>query len=281
MVFNEGLISVSRYEFSGNSLEEVSFPNSLVSISNYSWYQCNKLKKITFGKKIRSLEIAFIDCKAIEEVYCLNNFPPSLNHTFEGSDVEYATLYVPAESVDLYKKSDWRVFGNILPLSNEEREKCATPTISYTNGRLTFTCATDGSECVTNINDADIKTHYGNEIPLTATYNISVYATKAGYTDSDIATATLCWIDVEPKTEGIENGIAEVRALPVLIKTDGSILIVEGIDDGEQVSVFGVDGTQQGQAISQNGVAAINTSLPTGSVAIVKIGQKSVKIVVK
>nr|MCR5819002.1 hypothetical protein [Prevotella sp.] len=81
--------------------------------------------------------------------------------------------------------------------------------------------------------------------------------------------------------EGVENGIAEVRALPVLIKTNGSLLTIEGIDDGEQVSVFGVDGTQQGQAVSQNGIAIINTSKPSGSVAIVKIGKKSVKVVVK
>ena len=85
----------------------------------------------------------------------------------------------------------------------------------------------------------------------------------------------------EPRTEDTENSIAEVRALPVLIKTNGSQLTIEGIDDGEQVNVFGVDGVQQGQTFSQNGVATLNTSLPTGSVTIVKIGQNSVKVVVK
>ena len=281
LVFNEGLISVSRYEFSSNSLEEVSFPNSLVSISSYSWYQCNKLKKITFGKNIRSLEIAFIDCKAIEEVYCLNNYPPSLNHTFEGSDVEYATLYVPAESIDLYKKSDWSVFGNILPLSNEERKKCATPNVSYNNGQLRFSSATDGAECVTTISDTDVKTHYGNAISLTATYNISVYATKSGYDNSDVATATLCWIDKEPTTEGITDGVAQIPSKAVLIQSEGGILKVEGIDDGTQVAVYTPDGKQAGSAVSRNGAALVGTSIQPGNTAIVKIGEKTIKVIIR
>lgn len=67
----------------------------------------------------------------------------------------------------------------------------------------------------------------------------------------------------------------------ILIKTNGSILTIEGADDGELVSVFGVDGTLQGQAVSQNGAVTINTNLPSGTVAIVKMGQRSVKVVVE
>ena len=39
--------------------------------------------------------------------------------------------------------------------------------------------------------------------------------------------------------------------------------------------------SEAGSAISQSGAATINTNLQPGSVAIVKIGQKSVKVVVK
>ena len=69
----------------------------------------------------------------------------------------------------------------------------ATPTISYANKELTFSCETEGVEYVYEIKDTDIKKGYDAKVSLSATYNISVYATKTGYENSDVATATLVW----------------------------------------------------------------------------------------
>ena len=162
-------------------------------------------------------------------------------------------------------------------------EKCATPAISYTNGKLTFSSETEGAECVATISDTDIKTYYGNEIPLTATYVITVYATKEGYDNSETATATLCWIDVEPQTEGLtdEDAVAEVKALPVMIQTQGSTITVQGAADGTNVSIYSVNGMLQGSAIADGGIAILNTSLQPGSIAVVKIGEKTVKVLMK
>ena len=81
--------------------------------------------------------------------------------------------------------------------------KCATPTITYVNGMLTFTCETEGAVCHSTITDTDIKSYSCNEVNLTVTYHISVYAAKDDYEDSEVATGTLCWIDQQPSTEGI------------------------------------------------------------------------------
>ena len=139
----------------------------------------------------------------------------------------------------------------------------------------------DGAVCQYSITDTDIKAGSGNEVQLGVTYNISVYAAKAGYENSETATATLCWIDQQPKTEGITNGIANIPAQAVLIQSAGGSIRVQGVDEGTHVNVYGVNGTQAGSAISQSGAATINTNLQPGSVAIVKIGQKSVKVVIK
>ena len=160
-------------------------------------------------------------------------------------------------------------------------EKCKAPTIRYKNGKLVFECDTEGAKFVTDIIDADIKKHYDATISLTATYNISVYATKEGYNNSDVVTATLCWIDVEPKTEGITNIAANVRALPVMIQSSGSTLTVSGADDGTPISVYSINGTQAGSATIQNGAAIIPTTLQSGSAAIVKIGDKNIKVIMK
>ena len=210
----------------------------------------------------------------------------SILRTFTQNTFNNATLYVPKGTIEKYKATDgWKDFlfieegtgGGDTPTT----QKCEKPTISYENGKLTFSSATDGAVCQYSITDTDIKAGSGNEVQLGVTYNISVYATKSGYENSETATATLCWIDQQPKTEGITNGIANIPANAVLIQSEGGSIKVQGVDEGTQVNVYGINGTQAGSAISQSGAATINTNLQPGSIAIVKIGQKSVKVVIK
>ena len=162
--------------------------------------------------------------------------------------------------------------------------KCAKPTIYYSNGKLSFKSDTEGAKFVSEITDSDIKKHYDNKVQLCVTYNISVYATKSGYENSDVATATLYWIDVEPKTEGITDGTTgakQIEANAVLIQTENGQISVSGANDGTAISVFATNGLQIGSAVSNSGQAVINANLPSGSIAIVKIGVKSVKVAVK
>ena len=210
----------------------------------------------------------------------------SILRTFTQNTFNNATLYVPKGTIEKYKATDgWKDFlfieegtgGGDTPTT----QKCEKPTISYENGKLTFSSATDGAVCQYSITDTDIKAGSGNEVQLGVTYNISVYATKSGYDNSETATATLCWIDQQPKTEGITNGIANIPAQAVLIQSEGGSIKVQGVDEGTQVNVYSINGTQAGSAISQNGQAVVATNLQAGSVAIVKIGQKSIKVAMK
>ena len=59
------------------------------------------------------------------------------------------------------------------------------------------------------------------------------------------------------------------------------MLTIDGADDGTQVHVYTMDGRQAGSSVSHNGSAMVNTNLATGSVAIIKIGDRSVKVAIK
>ena len=165
--------------------------------------------------------------------------------------------------------------------SIEAIPKCEKPTIGYENGKLTFASSTEGATYQYTITDDDIKAGSGNEVQLAVTYNISVYATKEGYDNSETATATLCWIDAAPQTEGITDGMAQIAARPVLVKTDNGFITVEGVDDKTNVSIYTTDGKQLGSAISKNNVATIATSIQPGSIAIVKVGDKAIRVIMK
>ena len=269
-----------------SGLTSITIPNSVTSIGNSAFSLCSGLTSITIGSGIKYIySSAFASCPELTDVTCYaENVPNTDTDAFKDSYIEYATLHVPASAVNAYKAADpWKNFKSVVAIGGDtpETPKCEKPTISYENGQLKMSCATEGVEYVTDITDADIKKHYDATISLTATYTISVYAAKAGYLDSDIATATLCWIDAAPKTEGITNGIANIPAQAVLIQSEGGSIKVQGVDEGTQVNVYGINGTQAGSAISQSGAATINTNLQPGSVAIVKIGQKSVKVAMK
>ena len=270
-----------------SNLASISIPNSVTSIKNRAFYGCSTLTSVTIGTGVKSIDFsAFARCPELKDVYCLaEKVPNTSSDVFEGSYIEYATLHIPDGSVSLYSNAEpWKNFKNIVGLNGGgEAQKCATPTISYGGKKLTFACETEGVEYVSEIKDADVKNYNSSTIALTATYEISVYATKSGYTNSDVATATLVWTsgsftETTPAT-GISS--APVYDVPVLIQSNQGVLTIECAADGTQVSVYGMDGTQIGSAAIQNGQACIATNLQSGSVVIVKVGQKAVKMIVK
>ena len=279
--------SIGDDAFDGcKGLTSVTIPNSVTSIGSGAFFRCSGLTSITIGSGINSIgKTAFASCPELTDVTCYaENVPSTYTDAFKDSYIEYATLHVPTSAVNAYKAADpWKNFKSVVAIGGDtpETPKCEKPTISYENGKLTFTSETEGAVCQYSITDTDIKAGSGNEVQLGVTYNISVYAAKAGYENSETATATLCWIDQQPKTEGITNGIANIPANAVLIQSEGGSIKVQGVDEGTQVNVYGINGTQAGSAISQSGAATINTNLQPGSIAIVKIGQKSVKVVIK
>ena len=293
ITIGSGVTSIGYAAFGYCSgLTSVIIPNSVTSIGDNAFWECSGLTSVTIGSGVTSIGDNAFDGVDIPTVISLIENPFTIKEktsnlrTFSQNTFNNATLYVPKGTIDKYKATDgWKDFlfieegtgGGDTPTT----QKCEKPTISYENGKLTFSCATEGAVCQYSITDTDIKAGSGNEVQLGVTYTINVYATKSGYDNSETATATLCWIDQQPKTEGITNGIANIPANAVLIQSEGGSIKVQGVDEGTQVNVYGINGTQAGSAISQSGAATINTNLQPGSIAIVKIGQKSVKVAIK
>ncbi len=251
----------------------------MIKVSAFSG--CSSLTELVIPATVELIYTkAFEGCNALKSVTCLATTPPTaFDQTFSKYDIP---LIVPTEAINDYQAtSPWNKFAELKTLSGDEPKKCATPTISYHNGKLTFGCETEGVEYRSSITDTDINDYTTQEINLSVTYTIKVYAMKSGCQNSDVATGTLCWIDVDPRKEGITDGVAQVKAMPVLIKSHRGQLTVEGAADDTTVSVYNAAGMEQGSAMSKNGQATISTSLNAGSVAIVKIGKRAVKVVMR
>ena len=72
--------------------------------------------------------------------------------------------------------------------SEDATEQCATPTISFTGGKLHFDCATEGVTFHYNVVNRTTAEQTGNDNELPNTYTVTVYATKDGYNKSEVAT---------------------------------------------------------------------------------------------
>lgn len=228
---------------------------------------------------------AFAECENLANVYCLATTVPSTNaDAFNESYPEYMTLHVPAEAIDSYRTTaPWSSFGTIVTLGGEtpeipETPKCANPVISYTNGKLSLECATEDAEFITDVTCSDVKKFYDSEINFSATYNIAVYATAKGYDNSDIVNATLCWIECE--CEGDDTDIINIPAKAVLVTSSNGSINISCSLDGESVAVYTIAGTLIATTTIENGTATVATGLSKGTVAIVKIADKSIKVAV-
>jgi hypothetical protein len=101
-----------------------------------------------------------------------------------------------------------------------------------------------------------------------------------GFEDSDVAALTLCWIPCsENHEEG--DGILTIPSKPVLISARDGVLTLSGLAEGTEVAVVTTNGTAVATATATNGTATLATNLTAGTIAIVKIGEHSIKVVIK
>ena len=273
-----------------SGLTSITIPNSVTSIGGWAFRDCSGLTSITIPNSVTSIGNGAFDGVDFSTIISLIEDPFKITsktsdyRTFSQNTFNNATLYVPKGTIDKYKATEgWKDFVYIEEETGGDTtpEKCERPTISYDNGKLIYHCETEGATCQSTITNADIKSYSGNEIQLAATYNISVYATKHGYEKSETAIAILCWIEATPQTESVTDGVAQIPSKGVLIQSEGGILNVEGVDDGTPVSVYTLDGKQVGSTVSRNGGALVGTNIQPGNTTIVKIGNKSVKVLMK
>ena len=267
-----------------SGLTSITIPSSVTSLGASCFKECSGLTSITIPSSVTSLGwYCFEDCKNLETVYfegkyCRSNYA---NLKIPTTSI----IKVPTEYLQGYKDSfgsDYKYIYAWNPDGSGDDTKpvtqCATPSVSYGEGKLMFACETTGAKYHYTITDTDITSDAlseNGEVSLSAAYNISVYATADGYKASDKAEATLYWIDANLDTG---TNINMVRTRGVVASAHDGIITLSGLDNGEVVKFYATDGKYLGSSVAANGAAsyAVNESL-----VIAKVGKDSIKIAMK
>ena len=217
------------------------------------------------------------DIKRIK-IHC--STPPTIRGIFN-SETRKGTLFVPVGTYSSYYiVPGWGDFRTIVEDSSLGggviKYQCETPQINYTNGKICFSCATPNAEYQYTISTPDTKIGKTNDcIEFVAYYDISVFASADGYTDSEIATAKLYWVNGTLYPTGINSVQANARG--VLVQSNNGVLTISGLEDNEQVSLYDLSGKMLDNARAFAGEAnfIVNNS---DKIIIIKVDNESIKV---
>ena len=124
--------------FGCTGLTSVTIGNSVKSIGDYAFDGCTGLTSVTIPNSVTSIgESAFRGCTGLTSITCEATTPPTLGGGVFSNVDKSIPLYVPAQSVDLYKAADqWKDFTNILPISGTEPETFLISFLNYDGSEL-------------------------------------------------------------------------------------------------------------------------------------------------
>lgn len=126
---------------------------------------------------------------------------------------------------ELYLSYDGNHYLKLTKLTDLQKAK--KPTISFDKGELVFNSTTPNAEYNYTINVDDNRSGKGKRVALTSTYTISVYASAEGYSNSDVATATIGWRNGKPVMEGFDRVVLQDGDLKGDINEDGKLTVAD------------------------------------------------------
>ena len=217
VTIGNNVMYIDEHAFSYSSVTSVIIGDGVQSIGNYAFYDCERLANVVIGKDVyrigqsafhhcKSLsyviiggapgidQSAFYGCEKLTDIYCLSEEGTPYvwygSIAIEESTYSNATLHCPVAAAANYESSSpWNRFAKVQKMESPELTQCATPTISYANGVVTFSCETEGVEYNSTIWVPE--TNYFNSsegsVPSPSYFKVAVFASKSGCLSSETA----------------------------------------------------------------------------------------------
>ncbi len=268
------------------SLTSVSIPSTVTYLGTQFFAFCSSLTSITIPSSVTSLRsLCFQECTKLEQVIFRGK---CLRGVIDSKLLTSCIIYVPKDYLQDYKDALGSTYPYIYASKDDDGDDnpskaCATPTITYSDGELQFASATEGAQYHYTLTSADFKNDAYSEdgkVELAAAYNITAYATADGYKTSDKATAVLYWVKANGNLEGgTSTNINQAKTRGIVATSRDGIVTLSGLDNGEEVRFYSVDGKQIGATKAIEGAAS--QAVSSASLVIAKIGGQAIKIAVK
>ena len=126
-------IGIQVFQYCSN-LKSVTIGNNVTCIGNRAFQNCDSLTSVIIGKSVTSIdECAFGGCHSLKTVFNYCTTPPVLDWC-SFSNSTHCTIYVPINSIDVYKTTDgWKELIIKGMVDVETMTKAITNATSYYN----------------------------------------------------------------------------------------------------------------------------------------------------
>ena len=251
-------------------LTEVNIPNSVTSIGYSAFSNCHNLTELTIGNSVTSIgEEAFAFCFSLTEVNIPNSVT-SIGMGAFGGCRSLTELTIGNSVRTIGSAAFYECIGLTSVVIPNSVTTIGDGAFSFCSGLTTLYSL---NTTPPSVNTNTFENYYPN---LYETVDVFVPAEAL-----EAYQSAYVWKEFQ-KLHAIDGStaIAKVSAAEQIESANGQITVT-GLTDGTTVTVYDLSGKQVGTATSKGGQVNISTGMTAGAAAIVKVGERSVKTVMK
>ena len=290
VVVKEGTLSIGEGAFFFcTGLTSVTIPNSVTSIGNNAFSYCEMLTSVTIPNSVTSIgNFAFSYCSGLTSVTIPNSVTNIGNGAFNGcSGLTSVTIPNSVTSIGDYVfyecsgLTSITIPNSVTSIGERAFYGCygltsITIPNSVTNiGNYAFSFLNNLTDvyCLATNVPSTSSSAFDNSYPENITLHVPTEAINSYQT-------TAPWSSFGNIVEITNTGIIDIPAKAVLVTSNNGTINITCSLEGESVELYTSDAMFIESTTIENGCATIESGLSKGDIAIVKIGEKSIKIII-
>ena len=282
-------------------LQSVNIPNSVKTIDNYAFSGCTGLKTLIVADRDSELSLGkngssplFTDCP-LDSVYIGGNitydtssgsgYSPFYRNTSLRTVVitDKETEISPNEFYGCTNLQNFRIGDGVTSFGDWAFSSCSSlKSLSFgtqlkTIGKEVFSDCT----AVTKIYSKTVTppTCGVQALDDINKWNCTLYVPLGSLASYQAADQWKEFFFMEEGTES--SGVTHILADDLQIDAENGEIHLSGIDEGTNIAIYSVSGQKVGSMKANGNQASLATNFKKGEVAIIKIGEKSIKVVMQ